>query len=52
MPPEKATDMPKIPTTPLSYGDAQPILQNLAGRRRRATGKARCRLPITSAPGR
>lgn len=29
--PELATDMPKIPTTPLSYGDAQPILQNLAG---------------------
>jgi N-acetylated-alpha-linked acidic dipeptidase len=29
--PEKAADMPKIPTTPLSYGDAQPILQNLAG---------------------
>jgi N-acetylated-alpha-linked acidic dipeptidase len=29
--PEAATDMPKIPTTPLSYGDAQPILQNLAG---------------------
>jgi N-acetylated-alpha-linked acidic dipeptidase len=31
VPPEKAVDMPKIPTTPLSYGDAQPILQNLAG---------------------
>jgi N-acetylated-alpha-linked acidic dipeptidase len=31
VPPEKATDMPKIPTTPLSYGDAQPILQNLQG---------------------
>ncbi|MFL6390216.1 MAG: M28 family metallopeptidase [Terriglobales bacterium] len=31
VPPEKAADMPKIPTTPLSYGDAQPILQNLAG---------------------
>ncbi len=29
--PENAADMPKIPTTPLSYGDAQPILQNLAG---------------------
>ena len=29
--PEAATDMPKIPTTPLSYGDAQPILQNLGG---------------------
>jgi N-acetylated-alpha-linked acidic dipeptidase len=31
VPPEKATDMPKIPTTPLSYGDARPILENLAG---------------------
>ena len=29
--PEEATSMPKIPTTPLSYGDAQPILQNLGG---------------------
>lgn len=29
--PEKATDMPKIPTTPLSYGDARPILENLGG---------------------
>jgi N-acetylated-alpha-linked acidic dipeptidase len=29
--PEKATDMAKIPTTPLSYGDARPILENLAG---------------------
>ncbi len=29
--PEKAVDMPKIPTTPLSYGDARPILENLAG---------------------
>ena len=29
--PEKAGDMPKIPTMPLSYGDARPILQNLAG---------------------
>ena len=29
--PEQAADMPKIPTTPLSYGDAQPILQNLGG---------------------
>ncbi|HZS26421.1 MAG TPA: M28 family metallopeptidase [Candidatus Angelobacter sp.] len=31
VPPDKATDMPKIPTTPLSYGDARPILQNLGG---------------------
>ncbi len=29
--PEKATDMPKIPTTPLSYGDASPIMANLGG---------------------
>ncbi|HEV7675681.1 MAG TPA: M28 family metallopeptidase, partial [Candidatus Angelobacter sp.] len=31
VPPEKAVNMPKIPTTPLSYGDARPILENLAG---------------------
>jgi N-acetylated-alpha-linked acidic dipeptidase len=29
--PEAATDLPKIPVTPLSYGDATPILANLAG---------------------
>jgi N-acetylated-alpha-linked acidic dipeptidase len=29
--PEKAVDMPKVPTTPLSYGDARPILENLQG---------------------
>jgi N-acetylated-alpha-linked acidic dipeptidase len=29
--PELATDMAKIPTTPISYGDAAPILQNLGG---------------------
>ena len=29
--PELATSMPKIPTTPLSYGDARPILENLGG---------------------
>jgi len=29
--PADATDMPKIPTTPLSYGDASPILENLGG---------------------
>jgi len=30
-PPEKAAQMPKIPTTPISYGDAWPILENLSG---------------------
>ncbi|MDP9266751.1 MAG: M28 family metallopeptidase [Acidobacteriota bacterium] len=30
-PPEKAVALPKIPSTPLSYQDAQPILANLAG---------------------
>src|SRR5580700_11921476 len=29
--PEKAAQMPKIPVTPLSYHDASPILQHLAG---------------------
>lgn len=29
--PEQATNMPKIPTTPISYGDASPILENLGG---------------------
>lgn len=31
VPPEKAVSMPKIPTTPLSYADARPILENLGG---------------------
>jgi N-acetylated-alpha-linked acidic dipeptidase len=30
-PPEKSPAMPKIPTTPISYGDARPLLENLAG---------------------
>jgi N-acetylated-alpha-linked acidic dipeptidase len=30
-PPEQSAQLPKIPTTPLSYHDAWPILQNLAG---------------------
>jgi len=30
-PPEKATDLPRIPVTPLSYADATPIMQNLGG---------------------
>ena len=29
--PESATDMPKVPTTPLSYADATPIMANLGG---------------------
>jgi len=30
-PPEQATDLPRIPATPLSYADATPILANLGG---------------------
>ncbi|HMK23944.1 MAG TPA: M28 family metallopeptidase, partial [Terriglobales bacterium] len=30
-PPEKSAQLPKIPTTPLSYADAWPILQHLGG---------------------
>ena len=30
-PPDKAANVPHIPTTPLSYGDARPILENLGG---------------------
>ena len=30
-PPEQASDLPKIPATPLSYGDATPIMANLTG---------------------
>jgi N-acetylated-alpha-linked acidic dipeptidase len=30
-PPDQAADMPKIPTTPISYEDARPILENLGG---------------------
>jgi len=29
--PEKAANMPRVPTTPLSYADARPILENLRG---------------------
>lgn len=31
IPPQKSAAMPRIPTTPLSYGDAEPILQHLGG---------------------
>ncbi|HEU4416301.1 MAG TPA: M28 family metallopeptidase [Candidatus Angelobacter sp.] len=31
VPPAQAASMPKIPTTPLSYADARPILENLRG---------------------
>ena len=30
-PPEQSTQMPRIPTTPLSYADAWPILEHLGG---------------------
>ena len=30
-PPGSATDLPKVPTMPLSFADASPILQNLSG---------------------
>jgi N-acetylated-alpha-linked acidic dipeptidase len=30
-PPDQATDLTKIPTTPLSYSDASPIMANLGG---------------------
>jgi N-acetylated-alpha-linked acidic dipeptidase len=30
-PPDQSAQMPKIPTTPLSYGDAWPILEHLGG---------------------
>ncbi|HKU22283.1 MAG TPA: M28 family metallopeptidase [Terriglobales bacterium] len=32
IPPEKSAAMPRIPTTPLSYHDAEPILAHLAGK--------------------
>jgi N-acetylated-alpha-linked acidic dipeptidase len=31
IPPEQALNLPRVPTTPLSYGDASPILRELAG---------------------
>lgn len=31
VPPEKAESLPKVPTTPLSYGDARSLLENLGG---------------------
>jgi N-acetylated-alpha-linked acidic dipeptidase len=30
-PPEQSAQMPKVPTTPLSYGDAWPILEHMGG---------------------
>jgi N-acetylated-alpha-linked acidic dipeptidase len=32
VPPERSAQLPTIPTTPLSYADAWPILENLGGR--------------------
>lgn len=31
VPPDQAKSLPKVPTTPISYADAQPILANLGG---------------------
>ncbi|HET8667807.1 MAG TPA: transferrin receptor-like dimerization domain-containing protein, partial [Terriglobales bacterium] len=31
VPPEQSAEMPRVPTTPLAYSDAAPILQNLGG---------------------
>ncbi len=31
IPPEKSAELPRVPTTPLSYHDAAPILEHLAG---------------------
>ena len=50
--PEKATDLTKIPTTPLSYADATPILANLGGPDSPRSWQGRCRSPITSVPDR
>jgi N-acetylated-alpha-linked acidic dipeptidase len=49
-PPAQSAQLPKVPTTPLSYADAWPILEHLAGPILRENGKARCLSPITSAP--
>ena len=38
----------KIPVLPISYADAQPLLENLEGRSRPSLGAARCRSRITS----
>ena len=29
--PDEATDLPRIPTTPISYGEAQPLLEGPSG---------------------
>ena len=51
--PQQSAQMPKIPVTPLSYHDAWPVLQHLAGPdRRRANGRGRCRSRITWVRGR
>ena len=43
--PEAAKNLPRIPTTPISYGEAQPLLQSLAGPE--APESFRGGLPIT-----
>jgi N-acetylated-alpha-linked acidic dipeptidase len=45
------TTLTKIPVLPISYADAQPLLSALRGPVVPGTGAARCRSPITSAPG-
>ena len=44
--PDDATDLPRIPTTPISYGEAQPLLEGLSGPRG-ARVASRAALPIT-----
>ena len=43
--PEKADNLPRIPTTPISYGEAQPLLESLTGPE--APEEFRGGLPIT-----
>lgn len=46
---EQAGSVLKIPTLPISWGDAQPLLAALGGRWHRRTGAAPCRSPTASA---
>ena len=48
---QDAPTITKIPVLPISYGDAQPLLEAITGPRRRRPGAAACRSPTASVPG-
>jgi len=50
--PDQSAQLPKIPTTPISYADAWPILEHLGGPDSPREWQGRCPSPTTSDPGR